>query len=258
MFSAMQNFDMRTHAMITLCRVFYMLNNIPSVYILDHLGGPLYQLTKLINLLPILVAYRVLMGEQHSAMKWLNAISIVLFAFVYTNLDNLGEGDSSLDFGSGLPFVGMKIAARTCYTVLQDLILKQTISKDINEIVKIQVLNFYDAMVCLIYTVTVDYSIISADSASILVGWNLSTALLPLAEASYSFISLKVLGALSGEALSLSQGFALVIVYIFSVIMGAQANYNSVLAIIGVAVGNILYGLISKNESNLDDTMRGI
>ena len=69
-------------------------------------------MTKLINLLPILLAYRVLMGQEHSAMKWLTASCIVLFAFVYTNLDDLGAGDSSLNFGSGLPFVGMKIAAR--------------------------------------------------------------------------------------------------------------------------------------------------
>ena len=65
----------------------------------------------------------------------------------------------------------------------------------------------------------------------------------------YSFISLNVLSALSGEALSLSQGFALVIVYTFSVIMGEQATYNSTLTILGVAVAIILYGLISKHES---------
>ena len=74
----------------------------------------------------------------------------------------------------------------------------------------------------------------------------------------YSFISLKVLSALSGEALSLSQGFALVIVYTFSVIMGAQATYNSTLTILGVAIATILYGLISKHESTAKTTIRGI
>jgi len=250
MMSEIFDFDIRTHAMLILCRVLYMLNNIPNLRITQNLGGVFYQLTKLVNLLPILVGYTII-GTHSGPLKWLTACTIVLFAFLYADIDHVISGGDSLNYRNGFLWVGIKISARTCYTILQELTLKETLSSRLSEVSKIQILSLYDAVVCLIYTMTADYSKISASSSLLLTGWNISTCLVPLAEALYSCMSLKVLSVATGEWLPLSQGFALVIVYISHLTMGNEdVTYNKVLAVTGMAVGNYLFCFVSRKDED--------
>lgn len=255
MMSEIFNFDIKTHAMLILCRVLYMLNNIPNLRITQNLGGVFYQLTKLVNLLPILVGYTII-GNTSGPLKWLTACTIALFALLYVDIDHLISDGDSLNYRNGFLWVGIKISARTCYTILQELTLKETLSSRLSGASKIQILSLYDAVVCLIYTMTADYSKISNSSALLLAGWDISTCLVPLAEALYSFMSLKVLSIATGEWLPLSQGFALVIVYIAHLTMGNEhATYNQVVAVVGMAVGNYLFCFVSRKDedSKLND-----
>merc|ERR1711879_829879 len=166
-------------------------------------------------------------------------------------------GDTDINLMAGLPFIIAKIVARTFYTVLTDVLIKDVLPEDVDEIVKIQVFNFYDFWVCIVLAMVwwPDYNTVWGTSGWIFDGYSWGAFLVPMAEASYSFISLQVLAVLSGEALSISQGFALVILWCFNLLLNTatgkdlNVTFTSVFAIFGVAVTIVLYGIaVEKNK----------
>jgi len=183
---------------------------------------------------------------------------IVLFSALYTDLDNIAESSGDVNMMGGLKYIVGKIVARTFYTVLQEVLIKNVVPAEVDDIVKIQVFNFYDFWVCLVLAMVwwPDYSIVWGTSGTgwIFDGYSWGAFLVPMAEASYSFISLQVLAKLTGEALSIAQGFALVILWCFNLILNSargkhlKVTFTSVFAILGVACTITLYAIAVEQD----------